>query len=61
LKFENWGVPNSSIVVFEDMENITARAVAKLSEVSGRSFPDLGAAKERLPDYLREIYALAQN
>ncbi|MCX6676843.1 MAG: DUF1828 domain-containing protein [Methanothrix sp.] len=55
LKFENWGVENNSIVVFEDMQALTSKAVAKLSDVSGKVYSDLGSAKERMPKYLKNI------
>jgi hypothetical protein len=55
LKYENWGVRNNSIVVFEDMQALSSKAVAKLSDVSGKAYSDLGSAKERMPAYLNEI------
>lgn len=57
LKFENWGIKNNSIVVFEDMQTLTSKAVAKLSDVSGKVYSDLGSAKERMPEYLEGIAA----
>ena len=57
LKFENWGVRNDSIVVFEDMQTLSSKAVAKLSDVSGKVYSDLGSAKERMPEYLKGITA----
>ena len=57
LKFENWGIKNNSIIVFEDMQTLTSKAVAKLSDVSGKVYSDLGSAKERMPEYLEGIVA----
>jgi hypothetical protein len=61
LKFENWGVKNTSIIIFEEESTLSSRVVPKLLDISGKSFSDLGVAKERLPEYLKEISALSQN
>jgi len=53
LKFENWGVKNNSIIVFEDMQTLSSKALAKLTDVSGKVYSDLGSAKERMPAYLK--------
>ena len=55
LKFENWGIKNTSIIIFEEESNLSSRAIPKLLDISGKSYSDLAVAKERMPEYLREI------
>ena len=52
FEFEKWGVPNESIGVFENQENINRRALARFSDVADKLFSSLPANKERLERYL---------
>jgi hypothetical protein len=52
LKFTTWDVRFTSISIYEDMETLPRRAVAKLSDVSDKSYSTLEIAKEDLQRYL---------
>jgi len=55
LKFENWGIKNTSIMIFEEETTLSSKAIPKLLDISSKSYSDLGVAKERMPEYLREL------
>ena len=59
LTFERWQSKFTSIVIFEDMSRISRGVRSRLTDVSDRSFSNLEAAKERMPDYLRKIEAIS--
>lgn len=59
LTYEKWGVPFTSIAIFENQEDINKRVLARFSDVIEKQYSSLTSAKERLPDYLRKISILS--
>jgi len=57
--YEKWGVPFTSIAIFENQEDINKRVLARFSDVIEKQYSSLTSAKERLPDYLRKISVLS--
>ncbi len=58
LTYEKWGIPFTSIAIFENQEDINKRVLARFSDVIEKQYSTLASAKERLPDYLRKISIL---
>lgn len=54
LKFTTWNVRFTSITIYEDMESLPKRAVAKLTDVSDKSYSNLETAKDDLSRYLKQ-------
>ncbi len=59
LTYEKWGIPFTSIAIFENQEDINKRVLARFSDVIEKQYSSLTSAKERLPDYLKKISILS--
>jgi hypothetical protein len=56
LNFQKWGIPFTSIAVFEDQEKITKSVLHKFRDVSGRNYSSLDSAKKYMPEYIKELF-----
>jgi len=54
LRYEKMGVPFQSMAIFEDVEKITTKALARLMDVVEKQFSSLTPNKDRISDYLKE-------
>lgn len=54
LQFERWGVPNHSVAIYEDQQNINRSVVARFSDVCGKQFSSLGANRDRITKHLKD-------
>jgi len=55
LQFEKMGVSCRSMAVFEDQESVNRKVLARLSDVCEKQFSSLGANKDRITRYLKEV------
>lgn len=55
LQFEKMGLSLRSMAVFEDQESVNRKVLARLSDVCEKQFSSLGANKDRITRYLREV------
>lgn len=55
LQFEKWGIPHSSLGIFEDQEAINRKVLARFSDVCEKQFSSLGGNIDRIERYLRHI------
>lgn len=60
LKFETWGVPNHSLGVFENQEEISRDVLARFSDACDKQFSSLGD-RERIAGYLANYLNLPPN
>jgi hypothetical protein len=57
LQFEKWGIPQRSLGVFEDVESINRKVLARFIDVCEKQYSSLGASRDRIARYLEEIMA----
>ena len=55
LQYEKWELSSHSMSVFEDQESINRKVLARFSDVCDKQFSSLGANKDRIDRYLREV------
>lgn len=54
-QYENWNVDFNSISIFEDQEEISRRALARFSDVSGKQFSSLYSNKDRIQRFINAV------
>ena len=54
-QYENWSLNFESVAIFEDQEQISRKALARFTDVSGKQFSSLYSNKDRIQKYLNEI------
>ena len=54
LRYEKWGRPFRSLVIFEDLTQIGRRVLARLTNVCDRQYSSLGGNRERIHRFLAE-------
>jgi hypothetical protein len=57
LKFEHWGFEFQSLAIFENQEDISRKAVARLSDVVEKQFSHLTGNDERIARHLDTVVA----
>jgi hypothetical protein len=55
LQFEKWGLPFRSMAIFEDQETVSRKVLARFSDVCEKQFSSLGANKDRIARFLKEV------
>jgi hypothetical protein len=54
LHFEKWGVPFASLGVFEEMEGVNHKVVARSTDVFEKQFSNLSGNRDRIVAYIAE-------
>jgi len=57
LQFEKWGVPQRSLGIFEDVESINRKVMARFIDVCEKQYSSIGANRDRIARYLQGIVA----
>lgn len=55
LTFEKWGIPFTSLGIFEEQEKIRPKTLARFGDVCGKTFSNLSVARERFPRFFPEL------
>ncbi len=55
LHFEKWRMALRSMAVFEDQEGVNRKVLARFSDVCEKQFSSLGANRDRIIRYLKEV------
>ena len=53
LMFEKWGTPFQSMGIYESMESVDAKPVARFSDVVDKTYSSLEGNKKRISAYLK--------
>jgi hypothetical protein len=54
LTFERWGTPFQSLAIYENMEAVPPKPVARFTDVVEKAYSTLGGNKERIAAFLRQ-------
>ncbi len=54
LTFERWGAPFQSLAVYEDMEALPTKPVARFTDVVEKAYSSLEGNRERISNFLRQ-------
>lgn len=57
LTYERWGVPFQSLGIFENMESLPPKPLARFADVVGKVYSNLEGNRPRIATYLREKLA----
>lgn len=54
FEFERWGIPFTSVGVFEEMESVNQKVVSRSTDVFEKQFSNLSTNRERILTYIEE-------
>ena len=54
LKFEQWGLAFRSLGIFEDLEEINRKVLARFTDVCGKEFSSLAGNRDRIASHLQD-------
>jgi hypothetical protein len=57
LQFERWGIPFSSVAIFEDQEAVGRRVLARYTDAGDKMFSNLAGNKDRIEKFLADALA----